>query len=303
MKTAAPRLALGPLLYYWPRNRVFDFYRAVEASAADIVYLGEVVCSRRHEVRVQDWFSIARGLATAGKEVVLSTQALLESESDLKTLRRLAADGKFMLEANDMGAVNVLAGNAPFVAGPHLNIYNAATLQMFQELGAQRWVPPLEMSRTMLSALLEETPGAPATELFAYGKMPLAFSARCFTARHYNLQKDSCEFRCLEHPEGMLLNTVEGRPFLVLNGIQTQSAAVCSLLPYVSDLLELGVSVLRISPQAEHTREILSEFRACLDDPTRVSPASARLAALMPGKPCDGYWHGRPGFERLSASP
>jgi collagenase-like PrtC family protease len=299
VKPVTIRLALGPLLYYWPRASVFDFYHAVADSAADIVYLGEVVCSRRHELRAPDWLSIARTLAAAGKEVVLSTQALIESESDLKALRRLMGNGEFMLEANDMGAVNLLAG-APFVAGPHLNIYNAATLEMFRELGAQRWVPPLEMPRAMLSALLQETTAPPATEVFAYGRMPLAFSARCFTARRYNLQKDACEFRCLEHPEGMLLRTLEGYPFLVLNGIQTQSAAVCNLLPHLRELRELGVSVLRVSPQGEHTGEILAEFRACLE--ARATHSAQRLAPLIPSPPCDGYWHGRPGFEIFPGS-
>lgn len=297
MKPRAIKLALGPLLYYWAREQVFDFYRAVAGSAADIVYLGEVVCSRRHELRAPDWLAIARALAAAGKEVVLSTQALIESESDLKALRRIVTNGEFIVEANDVGAVHLLAGTAPFIAGPHLNIYNSATLELFRELGAQRWVPPLEMPRAMLSALLQETTAPPATEVFAYGRMPLAFSARCFTARRFNLQKDGCEFRCLEYPDGMLLSTGEGRPFLVLNGIQTHSAAVCNLLPFLPELRELGVQVLRVSPQAQHTIEILDEFRTCIEDATRAASAMQRLAPFMPGAACDGYWRARPGIE------
>lgn len=302
MKPHTIKLALGPLLYYWPREQVFDFYRAVAGSATDIVYLGEVVCSRRHELRTRDWFEIARALAAAGKEVVLSTQALIESESDLKALRRLVTNGQFTIEANDMGAVNLLAGATPFIAGPHLNIYNSATLEMFAEMGAQRWVPPLEMPRGMLSELLQETSAPPATEVFAYGRMPLAFSARCFTARRFNLQKDGCGFRCLDYPDGMLLTTGEQRPFLVLNGIQTQSAAVCNLLPFLSELRELGVSVLRVSPQARHTMEVLAEFQDCLGDATHIPAAMQRFTRYMPGDPCDGYWRARPGIEAAGAA-
>ena len=109
-----------------------------------------------------------------------------------------------MIEANDLGAVKVACDQGiGFVAGPHLNIYNAPTLAFFASLGARRWVPPFEMTRASLAAILAEKPEGVATEVFAYGRMPLAFSARCFTARHYDLPKDDCRFCCLDHPDGL----------------------------------------------------------------------------------------------------
>jgi collagenase-like PrtC family protease len=144
------KLALGPVLYYWTREALMQFYAGVAGSGVDIVYLGEVVCSRRHTLRLDDWLGLARDLSANGKQVVLSTQALIESESDLKALRRIAANGDFSVEANEMGAVRLLTGNVPFIAGPHLNIYNNETLAWFAELGATRFVLPLELSRDTL---------------------------------------------------------------------------------------------------------------------------------------------------------
>ncbi len=295
------KLALGPLLYYWPRQRTLDFYAAVAAAPVDIVYLGETVCSRRHELRLPDWLDIAERLSAAGKEVVLSTQALIESESDLRTLRRIAANGRFMVEANDMGAVSLMAG-APFVASPHLNVFNPHTLAFLATLGATRWVAPLEMSRTALAAMQHGRPAGIQTELFGYGRLPLAFSARCFTARRHNLQKDNCGFRCIDYPDGLDLRSREGRPFLALNGIQTQSAQTQNLVRELDDLAQAGIDVLRISPQSAHTPEIIALFRQCLERSISPAQAALRAEALMPGEACNGYWHGRPGLEQVAAT-
>lgn len=297
------KLALGPILYYWDRDRLLKFYEEIAAAPVDIVYLGETVCSRRHLLRLQDYLDVAEQLAAAGKEVVLSTQTLIESESDLKTLRRITDNGKFKVEANDMGAARLLANKVPFVAGTTLNVYNPNTLKLLAELGATRWVMPVEMSREALLPLQENRPQGLETEVFAYGRLPLAFSARCFTARHHNLQKDDCQFRCLDHPDGLVLASREGEDFLAINGIQTQSAKVMSLAHRIDELRATGVDLLRLSPQARHMEAVVALFRAVLDGGTAAAEAPARLQRLMPGAPCDGYWLGEAGMAYAGVAP
>jgi collagenase-like PrtC family protease len=295
------KISLDALAYYWPRQRVFDFYQGVAKLPVDIVYLGETICSRRHELRLDEWVELAAMLADAGKEPVLSTQALIESESDLKSLRRLIdaaeSDNRFTVEANEFGAVRLLAERQlTFVAGPSLNVFNPETLGLLAEQGASRWVMPPEMSGEMLGALMRGCPTDVATEVMVWGRLPLAMSARCFTARHFNLQKDGCEFKCIEFPEGLPLRTRDGDSFLVLNGVQTQSAKVYNLLNDLPALRHAGVDVVRISPQAEGIEAVVSAFRRGLDaaDGTpAVCPLPGREAS------CNGFWHGRPGLELI----
>jgi collagenase-like PrtC family protease len=288
-------LSLGPLLYYWPREDTLAFYDEAACWPLARIYLGESVCSRRHLLRLSDWLALAEKLAAAGKEVVLSSQTLIESESDLKTLRRIVSNGSFLVEANDWGAVRLLSeADLPFVAGPTLNVYNHETLDVLAGLGAGRWLPPVEMSRAALAALLAHAPAGMETEVFAYGKLPLAYSARCFTARHYNLPKDDCQFRCLDHPDGLTLSTREGEAFLTLNGIQTQSAGVYSLIGELPALRDLGVASLRLSPQSHHMGRVVQAFQAAL---AGEHGQAEKLARFMPGPAVDGYWHGRAGLE------
>jgi collagenase-like PrtC family protease len=290
------KLALGPLLFYWPRQRTMDFYAEMAEQPVDVIYLGEAVCSRRHEMRLDDWIKVAGVLADAGKQVAFSTLPLIESESDLKAVRRLmdAArdDARLTVEANEMGAVRQLAERGQkFVAGPTLNVFNAHTLQLLADCGATRWVMPPESGRAMLAGMQNDIPAGVETEVFAHGRLPLAYSARCFTARRYGLQKDSCEFRCIAFADGLDLKTREGEAFLTLNGIQTMSAKLYHLERELPELAADGVDLIRVSPQSESTPELVAAYRALLD---------GRPAAMPAGDWCNGFWHERPGLEMVS---
>lgn len=290
------KISLGPIQYYWSKSDTLKFYSDIADTPVDIVYLGETVCSRRHELRLDDWLEVAEMLSQAGKEVVLCTQVLLETPLDSKTMRKITAMEKYLIEANDMGAVNCME-NRPFVAGPFTNIYNEPTLQLMGQMGAKRWVIPLEMSRDALKFLQQARPANMQTEVFAYGRMPLAFSARCFTARNHNLPKNNCQYVCMDHPDGLLLETKEKQQFLVLNGIQTQSALVYNLIHEIQDMTDLGVDIIRISPQYSHTDKIIDIFKNVINGSLQPEQAHTEMSPLMPAQSCNGYWYGRPGLD------
>lgn len=291
------RIALGPCQYFWPRRQVLDFYTEIADTPVDVVYLGETVCPKRRELRPEDWVDLADDLAAAGKEVVLSTLTLIEARSEIGVVQRICDNGRFRVEASDISAVQLLRRHeAPFVGGPFLNIYNAYSLSRFQALGMTRWVPPLEMPRATLVELLASTSERrPETEIFAHGRIPLAWSARCFTALHHGLSKDQCGLRCIEDPDGRAVHTRDGQRFLTINGIQTQSGRVCNLLPHWADLRAAGADLLRVSPRMEGTPALLRTLRQVLDGSTSAEHL------VNTDEDCDGYWFGGAGMAHMPA--
>lgn len=306
MTPTAPRLALtvGPVLYHWSRDALLQFYAEVAESVADTVVLGETVCARRRELRPDDWLELGRALRSAGKEVVLAAQALIETEADLRLLERQAEQQEFAVEAGDASALQLLAGRVPLVLGPHLNIYSRAALVEHGELGASRWVAPVELSLDALALVnppqdpvRTPTGEAISTEAWVFGRMPLAFSARCFTSRHHRVPKDDCGFRCLADPDGLLLSSTEGQPFLVLNGTQTQSASVQNLIGEGAALRDAGVTRLRLSPCAQGFTQVLRDFDAVINAGASSDGRASAWAGLgVPGPFSNGYARRLPGM-------
>jgi len=291
------KLSLGPVQYYWSRQTIFDFYKQIANTKIDIVYLGETVCSKRKLMRRDDWLEVAELLKTSGKEVVLSSMNLIEANSELIAIKSLCENTDYTIEANDLSAVQLLK-DRDFVTGPSVNIYNPATLKMLANHGLKRWVLPVELSKASLADMQLERPAGVETEVIVYGRLPLAYSARCFTARSHNLPKDDCQYRCLDDPDGLMLSTQENEKFLVLNGIQTQSAKTSNLILDLDELHQLNVDVLRISPASRHTEKIIDLFYKTLHESYPAKSANAELQKLMPaGGSCNGYWHGANGMD------
>lgn len=280
------RLTLGPLQYFWPREQVLAFYHEAATWPVDVIYLGETVCSKRRELATRDWIELAGEVAASGREVVLSSLALLEAESELSSLTRLVENGRFRVEANDMSAVQLLRERElPFIGGPGLNVYNHAALRLLQEDGLQRLVLSVEQGRDFVAEFRAIGAPLPELEIPVWGRLPLAYSARCFTARALDLAKDDCSFRCIEHPDGLPLATRDGDPLLTINGIQVQTSGRCDLGPELDDIRASGIGLARLYPHAQGMQEVVTRFRAAIDggySPVRVGEEN-------------GYWHGTAG--------
>jgi len=286
------KISLAAIPYYWPRQRVFDYYSGIAEAPVDVVYLGETVCAKRQELAFEGWLEIAEMLENAGKQVVISSLGLIASRADLQSLRRIVETTDHLIEANDIAMVQLLSkAQRPFVCSSNINIYNTQTLQMLHSQGMCRWVLPVELGADTLSDMLEQARALELdveTEVTGYGKLPLAYSARCFTARAHNRPKDKCQLACLEHPEGIPVDSQENQRLFTLNGIQTLSGQTQDLRADIAQMKGLGVDYFRVIPDVNVDSQFLRALQLTLDG----APLAPQTDPV-----CNGYWRGAAGMD------
>jgi len=140
-----PRLTLGPVLFNWKPEHLRDFYfRIADEADVDTVCVGEVVCSKRSPFFAPHLPEVIDRLSKAGKEVVLSSLALIMNERELKDARELAATEGWLVEANDISVASMMGGRR-FAVGPLVNVYNEGTLAYLEGMGAVRTCLPAEL--------------------------------------------------------------------------------------------------------------------------------------------------------------
>ncbi|MCP4077086.1 MAG: U32 family peptidase [Gammaproteobacteria bacterium] len=290
------KISLAAVPYFWSQDDYIAFYQKIASSPVDIVYLGETVCSKRRTMKFQDWLEIAELLTRAGKQVVLSTLTLLEADSELKYLSKIAKQKEYLIEANDMAAIQVAAehGNA-YVAGTAINVYNNRALDILKKQGMSRWCVPVELGQQDIAAMASHCQSLGIElEYQVFGRMPLAYSARCFTARHHQLPKDDCQLKCLDYEQGLKVKTQEGDSFAQINGIETQSAKITYLFDRWQEIQLAGVDILRIVPvSARDTLIAVDQLAAMISGSDKVANLTGEYEY------CNGYWLGVEGMKYI----
>ncbi len=296
-KNSSCNLTLGPVLFNWSPETWRDFYfRMADEADVDVVYLGETVCLKRMPFIEPHLAEVAERLEAAGKALVFSTLALVMNAQERKALASIAGAEGYLVEANDIAALTALAGR-PHVIGPYVNVYNEDTLTHLADGGAVRVCLPPELPESAMAPLSSAAKERGVElEIFAFGRMPLAVSARCYHARSHNLSKDNCQFVCDQDKDGLALKTLDDEDFLTINGIQTMSYSVQNLLPDIRRLRDLGISHFRLSPHSCDMVQVAGVFRKVLDGKMEADEASEILERHGFGAPfCNGYLHGQAG--------
>jgi collagenase-like PrtC family protease len=290
-------LTLGPVLFNWPPEIKRDFYfRIADEAPVDRICLGEVVCSKRAAFFDPYLPEVAERLQRGGKTAIVSTLALATSVREIAALRDLIAGCELPVEANDTAALALLSGR-PHIVGPFVNVYNEDTLRFLARRGAQRIALPVELPASALGALAAAAAGEGVElEVQVFGRLPLAISARCYHARAHGLHKDGCRYVCGGDPDGMAVETVDGKGFLAVNGTQTLSHGVVNLAAEVPEMCRLGITSFRLSPHSVDMVAVSRLMRSILDGCEDADAVSRRISELVSFAPCvNGFYHGGDG--------
>lgn len=295
MEMKRPGLTLGPVYYLWDGPKWRDFhFRIADEAPIDRVLIGETVCSKRQHFIEPHLAEVIERLESAGKEVVFSTLSLVTLARESKQIREMAEASDHMLEANDLSALAVLK-DKPHTVSPLINVYNAPTARLLAGRGAKTICLPPELPFASVKEIVGHCPEIDF-EVFAFGRMPLAISARCAHARSKGRIKDNCLFVCGEEPDGLPVKTLDRQSFLTLNGVQTVSHACQSLLGELDDLVTSGVRSFRLSPQDCDMVEVAKLYRSVLDGAMGADEAIAGLQKIYPAAPLsNGFHHAREG--------
>lgn len=294
---AAVGLTLGPVPFNWSAPAWRDFYfRIADEACIDDVYLGEVICSKRSSFFDNLYPSVIRRLNSGGKRVILSTMAMVFLAGDRASIAQLCATPDALIEANDVSALFHLRGR-PHHVGPFVNVYNERTLDVLANAGAQNFCLPAELPADAIRGVCQAARSTGTTvEIQSFGRMSLALSGRCYHARAHGRTRDGCQFVCGREQDGMVISTLDGAPFLVVNGNQVQSFTWLTLLGVIDELRQAGVTRFRLAPQSCDVIQVASIFRRVLDGGLGEDEGFAQLLAAVPGADfANGFYHGRPG--------
>lgn len=294
-------LTVGPLLFHWATAAWSDFYaRLADEAPVDRVVIGESVCSKRLPLYADRILEAVERLERGGKSVVLTSLALVTLPRERRAAAGLFAQTDHEVEINDLTLMRWAgkegeADKPAFSIGPLVNVYNESTLGFFARRGARAVCLPPELPFASVASLAAAArPLGIGIEVFAFGRVPLAISARCYHARVHGRTKDSCQFVCDQDPDGMVVKTLDGQDFLAVNGVQTLSHNCCNLIDDVRTLRDAGVTALRLSPHSGDFVAVCRAFRAAID--SGEGEKVERIAGMVPPMPFSrGFMFGATG--------
>ncbi|NQY43735.1 MAG: U32 family peptidase [Legionellales bacterium] len=289
------------MLFNWPENKKQDFYSMIADEAnINTVYIGEVICQKRFACWGKIYHKIVDRLVSAGKEVIISSLALINTEEELHIIRDYIKDSNLTIEANDISVLNIIDQNK-FCLGPYINIYNEEALKHYIDKGASHITFSQELPRESIEVLasLKKID----YEISVFGRIPLAISARCAHARVYKQQKSNCKYVCEKDLNGLEVTTLDSQPFLTINGLQTMSYTYCNMLQELDYLQQIGINRFRIYPHDHNMLKIIDVYNDVLSKTISAEEGYNNLKLITPDVNfSNGFFHGTSGYKMIQSA-
>ena len=158
---------------------------------------------------------------------------------------------------------------------------------------------PFELPKSSLKVLANAATTA-ELEVQVFGRLPLAISARCYHARSQNKTKEGCQYVCDKDTDGLTIDTMDGQPFLAINGLQTMSHSYCNLTKELSFLQEMGINSFRLSPHDTDMVVIAQIYHDILNNAIDAASAVEKLEDQLIGVEfSNGFFFGDVGMKQV----
>lgn len=262
--------------------------KAALSAGADHIYLSGDVFEPDHAFTKEEIHELA---ADKGKAKIylclprMMNELQFEMYDGLLSGDRLPIDG---IMVTNLGAIHKFANAGyPLIGDYNLNVYNRISAEFYHRLGVERLTASMELPLNDLAALLDHT-NLPM-EVIVHGSPALMYM-------EHDLYENTEIFEPIGEEENYFVNNsilvmktdkgenpvyrdVHGRCHLMM-------AKELCLMPVVRELLEAGLSVLRIEGatyKPEQLQQIVSAYKAAIANPETAEQTYTGMTSVYAG--------------------
>ena len=256
---------------------------AAVTYGADAVYLGSTAFGMRASSAKFDFVTLKEACEYAharGVKVYLTCNTVPHNHEmdDLpEFLRQAAACGVDAFIVSDMGVFMTAKEVAPQIdihISTQAGVVNYVSAKAWSDLGASRVVLAREMSIDEIAELCARVPEKTEVEAFVHGAMCMSISGRCLLSS-YMTGRDPIRGACAQPGRWNYALVEEKRPGQYFpvgedeNGSYILNAKDMCLLPYIGQIIDAGVTSLKIEGRAKssyYVSVVTNAYRMAVDE-------------------------------------
>ena len=246
------QLIIDSVPFNWSKEATLAFYADAIHLPADTFVIGDTLCASNSALDWQEWRTIGKRLAEAGKQVIYSSMAFHKSHMNVTQLHKYvtAKDTKLEIASNFM--LLMRRDNhvqTPFCTSRHLDVSNNYRAQQLLNTGAM--FVPIYASTDLLFLLRNidkfRCNKGVEFDVLVHGDMSLEGLPQC----QYNLSDVGKAPENMDCPAGNMV---------ALWQTQRPQPQIFDLVAHLPALMEAGVRYFRIKPTQPDMQDIVDKY-------------------------------------------